>query len=258
MINAELKRLSLKQNIEVAILRRFGADIIVGSHFIRSKHLSMDEIINELPDDVHGLAEEVVLKMCDDYTLVVDCRQNESTRYYLNPNKHDLARNLSSVNRITFVPPEEIISANYKKVFEKTGARDSNGKDTVYIYYQDKLDKYHFCVLIKNSLHSIPEKRDLGSLQEKNSVIYGIWYIIDNKIEKDVFYKRDLYSYVLDYNKLIGNKQPLKAAIEILIYLGYIRKTGKSSRRSEQYMKTGNKPPVMGLDQFVSEGGMVE
>jgi hypothetical protein len=119
-----------------------------------------------------------------------------------------------------------------------------------YLYYGDPNDATHFYVLIQGNIHAKAEKIDLGSMHNKFSIIYKVWSTIDEKLKKPTFRKADLNVLIPDH-RIVENRQPVKAMIDVLEHLGYIRKTGNRRGRSEEYEKTGKAPPVSKLDEYV-------
>lgn len=234
--------------IKKAILRRFGAEISKKSNLVRSEPITMERIIMDFPEELQPLAEEVTLKMCDEFILISSCKVN-SVVYFLNPNKQDMIKNICNSTKLTFQPPEEMIPFNYTKVFETEGVKTTKGFITRYLYYMNR-DNSHFYVFIQNSVHGRPEKKDLGSVTKRESILGEVWYAIENKLGKDTFYKHELQPLISN-PKIIGNNQPLKAAIDALEFLNFIEKTSKHIRRSEEYRKTGRQLPITKLDEFL-------
>ncbi len=241
-------KLSSEFTIKTTMLRRFGAEISKKSNLIRSEPITMEKIISDFPDEIQNLAEEVTLRMRDEFILSSICK-GDSVYYFLNPNKRDILKNIYNSTQQTFQPPEETIPSNYAKVFETQGVKTTKGFITRYLYYMNP-DNSHFYVFIQNSVHGRPEKKDLGSATKKESILGEVWFAIEKKLEKDKFYKHELQSLISNH-RIIGNNQPLKAAIDVLEFLNFIEKTGKHIRRSEEYRKTGNQPSIRQLDDFV-------
>jgi hypothetical protein len=235
--------------IKNAIMRQLGAEVPSKSHLIRGRKYTLSELTDGFPDYLIAKAEEVVLGMTDEYILITLC-ENDKVLYMLNPNKNDDVKKVLCTAMTSIQPLEEMLPFGYAKVFETNGAKTMNGNATRYFYYRDSNDITHFYVLIQASVHERAEKKDLGSLLECNSIIATVWDAIDKKVKKAKFRKADLNMVIADF-RIIENRQPLKAAIDVLEYLGYIRRTGKRRGRSEEYEKTGKQPPLSKLDEFL-------
>jgi hypothetical protein len=103
-------------------------------------------------------------------------------------------------------------------------------------------------VLIETRAKERPDRKDLGSLSDRESTI---WIVLDavNRLDKDTFIKADLEPLIPD-KRIVHNRQPIKAAIDVLEYLGYVKKTGKRSGYSEEYERTDKQPTDESLDKF--------
>lgn len=240
---------TVTDKIKSAIMRQLGAEICAKSHLMRGRKYTMSELTEGFPDYLIAKAEEVVLRMTDEYFLLTFC-ENDKVYFRLNPNKNDVVKKILSATMTSMQPLEEMLPLDYVKAFETEGAKTTKGSIARYLYYRDPNNHTHFYVLIQASIHERAEKKDLGSLVDCNSIITIVWDAIDKRVKTAKFRKADLNTIIADF-RIIQNRQPLKAAIDVLEYLGYIRKTGKRRGRSEEYEKTGKQPPIRRLDEFL-------
>jgi hypothetical protein len=240
---------TLTGKIKSAIMRQLGAEICTKSHLMRGWKYTMVELTAGLPDYYIAKAQEVVLQMTDEYTLLRFC-ENDQVYFRLNPNKNDVVKKILSATNTSIQPIEEMLPSDYRKAFETEGAKTTKGFVTRYLYYRDPNDSTHFYALVQRSVHVKADKIDLGSMFDATSTIYIVWNAIDKKLKKTVFRKADLNTIISDYS-IVENRQPVKAAIDVLEYLSYIKKTGKRHGRSEEYEKTGKVPPISILDEFL-------
>lgn len=79
-------------------------------------------------------------------------------------------------------------------------------------------------------------------------MIFLVWHAIDTQIKSNTFRKADLNTLVP--SSIVENRQPIKAAIDVLEYLGYVEKAGASKGKSQEYRKTSKHPPDSGLEKF--------
>ena len=241
----DLAKLALTQmQIQIIriILRLFGA-----GRFFRSPEYTLDQIAMGFPDHLEGAVRQTVFKMQEEYILM---KMPDRDGYVINPNKVELVRWFLSPRLAAAQPVWQFVPENFEKepVFEREGAKDTNGVKSKYYYYRSSSDPYHFCVLIQSRINTRPEKKDLGSLSDQSSVIFQVWSAIDKKIETDRFKKADLNNLVP--TAIVENRQPIKAAIDVLEYLGYIEKAGPSKGKSQEYRKTSKHPPDSGLEKY--------
>jgi hypothetical protein len=248
---ARLAVTSRELEIMITILRLFGH-----GDFFRSRKLTLDLIVDGFPDRLQEAARIEVLKMKDAY-LLLTLPDHGRIYFVLNPNKRDLVRRILSRQLAISEPLEELIPLGYDKVpaFVSEGAKDSKGVVGKYFYYRRIDDPYHFCVFIQTSIAQRPEKKDMGSLGDNNSILGQVRIAIFKKLKKDRFYKAELDTLIPDH-RIVQNRQPLKAAIDVLEFLGLVRKTGIRSGRSEEYQRTAKQPLENGLDRYL--GGTEE
>ena len=115
----------------------------------------------------------------------------------------------------------------YKFVFQQQSAKEVLGIRGIYCYYKNKENDW-LCFIITRS--DKPTKINLGSVAKPKTALARVY----NKLPKNrSFKKADLNEY-LDLD-LIENRQPIKAAIDVLLKEKRLIKTGKKERGSELY-----------------------
>lgn len=243
MYDAILYKLNREElSIFKTILRLFTSSTCFESNLIRSPHYTIDEITFGFPDELEQLVINVTQKMVQAHILI-DIRDKE-LRYTLNPNHR---QQMSRISLDTIKPIEELFP-KYKFVFEKKGTKTSKGSLCKYIYFQHTEDKYSFRTIIESGNGENRKNIDMGSFNKANSILLEVWSSI-NKISTQKFTRVELEQLIP--NRLITqNRQPLRAALDILEFLGYIEKTGKKINRSEEYSKTNLKLDLEVLDKY--------
>jgi hypothetical protein len=246
-----LARLTINQRqlqLRVQILRIFSAVSLTGA-LLRSRSLTAEQAIDGVPDALKPLARMEFFAMVDEH-LIWAPPAYPSGYYILNPNKRDIIKLYLTGKIVIRAPLEEFIPDGFEEeyAFKTRGAKDSKGVIGTYYYYRSKQDRYHYIVLIETSASEKPEKKDLGSLGMKDSVLSIVLEAV-NRLEKDCFIKADLEPLISD-KRIVQNRQPVKAAIDVLEYLGYVKKTGKRSGKSEEYERTDKQPVDESLTKY--------
>jgi hypothetical protein len=220
--------------------------------FNRSKELTVEQILDGVPDVIRDATFVEVMKLIEEF-LIWRSPESNGDAFILNPNKRDVIKRYLSRQIPISEPLEDYIPEGFEKdpAFKTTGAKDSKGIVGTYFYYRNSLDRYHFTVLIQISINLRPDKIDLGTLRQTQSMLS---IVLDgvNRLPINKFIKADL-DKVINNRRIIQNRQPVKAAIDVLDFLGYVMKTGKRIGRSEEYERTDRQPVEEGLGKFFGE-----
>lgn len=133
------------------------------------------------------------------------------------------------------------VPEGYELIDQKEAAKVIKGLKGKYYYYFHK-DKKSYLALVSRG-GSTPSRIVLGSLQDKTSTLYQVL----EKLPKDkAFHKAQLNSLLPA--KIVENRQPIKAALDILEREGYVRKTGNKVGVSEEYIRGDKAIPTSGMD----------
>lgn len=240
----------LPMTSKALIRKRIVNEFAAGDYLRSSEELSLDDLIRDFPDEIQEEAKLEVFKMLDEHLLLKDTQNPNMFR--LSSNKYHEIQMIRNARNEVIQPHEELIPDGYKKTpeFIREGAKDSKGVVGKYFYYNRFDDVLSYIVYIVTSINSRPEKKGLGSLTEKDSILSVVWFAINIKLKKKTFHKAELDTIIADH-RIVQNRQPIKAAIDVLEYLGYIRKTGNKRGKSEEYQITDKRPPETGLDGFL-------
>ncbi len=132
-------------------------------------------------------------------------------------------------------PIEDLIQVpeGFMKIHEAKAAKMIRGALGRYVYYKKEETLEYLAVVISSTYNQ--RKINLGSLNDFGSTISTVL----NKIPKKQFYKAELNTILP--NRIVENRQPIKAVLDILEYEGFITKTGKRHGIAEEYIQT-NKP----------------
>lgn len=146
--------------------------------------------------------------------------------------------NISQLNNL-----EDSINPKYeKKPFHKTrGEKTVKGINIIYSYHKNKSD-LNDIIAILTAKNEYRNSIILGSLYNSNSLISKALSKIDELYAKKRFKKSDLYELG---KEIVGNKQPIKAIIDILIFHGYICKN-----EGNYYQRTNKKNPIKKIEDF--------
>jgi hypothetical protein len=130
-------------------------------------------------------------------------------------------------------PMDNIIPEEYSRdpLFVTEGDRYSKGVKGRYYYYEHK-SKAHDIVCIIISGTSKQTRYFLGSFYDPASRVSEVFKVAKRKRK---FYKADFNTATDLPHGIVENRQPIKAAIDILEHFKLVRKTGKSKRGSDEY-----------------------
>ena len=123
-------------------------------------------------------------------------------------------------------------------------------KNGVYYYCVKQDDHSYWIVLLKTQILGKARRLILGSFNDANSRIMKMWsatMVISEESNKDGKFIR---KQVEDVETACGNnRQPSKAAFDIFVKTGLLKKVGKKGN-SPIYEITGQKPPIENLDKY--------
>lgn len=133
------------------------------------------------------------------------------------------------------------IPEGYELVDQKEASKVIKGLKGKYYYYFNKDTKSYLALVSRGG--NTPNRIALGSLEDQSSTLYQV---LDKLPTDKPFHKAQLN--LLLPAKIVENRQPIKAALDILEREGYVRKTGNKVGVSEEYVRCNKVVPATGLD----------
>jgi hypothetical protein len=130
-------------------------------------------------------------------------------------------------------PMENLIPDGYKRdpLLISEGDRHSKGVKGRYYYYAHKSIAHNIvCIIVSGT--SKQRRYFLGSVNDPKSIISEVYKVAKRKKK---FYKADFNTAADLPHGIVENRQPIKAAIDILEFFKMVRKTGKAKRGSDEY-----------------------
>lgn len=125
------------------------------------------------------------------------------------------------------------VPKGYEFKFKEESAKEVRGFKSTYVYYKNKTGDYMCYVMGR---HMKPTTRmNLGNINDPKSHLGKAL----KKLPEGEFHKASLNKILPE--RLVENRQPVKAIIDILLYEKKIEKMGKKLRTAELYQKTGIK-----------------
>ncbi len=121
------------------------------------------------------------------------------------------------------------IPKGFKFEFQRQSSKEVLGVRGTYLYYKNN-DGNYLCYIFTRS--DTPTRIKLGKLSNPKSPLQ----IVLNQIPSKPFHKAELNDFLP--LRLVENRQPIKAVIDVLEYEGYLKKTGNKTGSSEEYEKT--------------------
>ncbi len=118
----------------------------------------------------------------------------------------------------------------FKRYFQTSAAKAIRGITGTYLYYKNYVDD-HIAYAVGPSGKAY--RINLGNVMDKNSKLRKV---LDKIPEEGTFHK----AYFNDRlpSAIVENRQPIKAALDVLEKYGYVKKTGRKVGISEEYQKT--------------------
>jgi hypothetical protein len=230
----------------------FYSSVCGNSILKRSISLTLQELIFQFPDYLQNDVKNTIKKMTSSNLLMIKYDGKNSIEYCINPNKfveslailkeHDLLLDGS-------IEPLEERLRGYKKIFSNEGKNLTQGKKSKYDYYQkidhDENYELDFYVVIIGKNENIRITK-IGSIKDPSSLGGSILSIITKM--PSTFSKVDIENRIS--RNILKNRQPLRAVLDILIYLKIIETTGKKINRSEEFRKINTSLSLSTLDDF--------
>lgn len=139
----------------------------------------------------------------------------------------------------TVVDLSKNIPAGYKYVFKTESDRKTNGKNGIYAFFLHEKNCTYLCFII--SPNGKFSRINLGSIKDPNSMIRNV---LDN-LPETPFIKAQL-NPVLN-SRIVENRQPLKAVIDILVNNNLVKVTEKKGSSQEYVMTEKGKELVAKL-----------
>ncbi len=118
------------------------------------------------------------------------------------------------------------VPKGYKFIFSKESAKEVLGVRGNYLYYKNKEQEW-ICYIFARS--DQPTRITLGKISDPKSPLR----IVLDSIPDKIFHKAQLNEILPA--RLIENRQPIKAVIDVLEHEKYLRNTGKKSGTGELY-----------------------
>ncbi|MEO9294849.1 MAG: hypothetical protein ABI347_04535 [Nitrososphaera sp.] len=139
------------------------------------------------------------------------------------------------------------VPQGYELVDTQEASKVIKGVRGKYYYYYNKDDGGGKYLALVTRGSGRPGRISLGGLQDRSSTLYQVL----DKLPKDrPFHKAELNSLLPA--KIVENRQPIKAALDILEREGFVKKTGNRIGISEEYVRSDKATPVVGLDRHVT------
>jgi len=136
---------------------------------------------------------------------------------------------------------DAIVPEGYKRYFKTSAAKAIRGVRGTYLYYKNN-EEDHLAYAVGPSGKAY--RINLGKIRDKNSKLRKVL----DKLPTGSFHK----AYFNDRlpSAIVENRQPIKAALDVLEKYGHVKKTGRKVGISEEYESTSKS-----LSVTTSEGG---
>lgn len=138
------------------------------------------------------------------------------------------------------------VPEGYELVDTREASKVIKGVKGKYYYYQNRQDDGKYLALVTRG-SGRPSRIWLGSLHDRSSTLYQVL----DKLPKDrPFHKAELNGILPA--KIVENRQPIKAALDILEREGFVKRTGNRVGISEEYARSDRPVPAAGLDRHIT------
>jgi hypothetical protein len=216
---------------------------------VRSAVLTPEQATDGVPDALRAHSMNEFFAMVEEH-IIWAAPAYPAGYYILNPNRKEIIDMYLSGRIIPKAPLEDYIPEGFEKeyAFKTNSGKDAKGESGTYYYYRNCNDRFDYTVLIENSRKSQPDRKNLGSLRDTKSVLSEVLAAI-NKVTDDRFIKARLEP-LIGNKQIVENRQPVRAAIDVLEHLGYVKKTGRRWGRSEEYERTDKQAEDYSLEKF--------
>jgi len=122
----------------------------------------------------------------------------------------------------------------YKRYFKTSAAKAIRGVTGTYLYYKNhEEDQLAYAVGPSGKAYRI----NLGKIIDKNSKLRKVLDTVPNESFHKAYFNDQLPSIIVE------NRQPIKAALDVLEKYGYVKKTGRRVGISEEYERTSKLSP---------------
>lgn len=149
---------------------------------------------------------------------------NFMTPVYLPINWHDGEE--SGKKEDAHLDISTVTPKGFKYVFSTQSSKEVLGVRGNYLYYKNKNGRWICCIMARSSK---PTRINIGILSDPKSPLS----IVLNAIPDRIFHKAQLNEILP--SRLVENRQPIKAVIDVLEYEGFLRNTGKKMGVEEMY-----------------------
>ena len=133
----------------------------------------------------------------------------------------------------------------YKRVFRTESAKTIRGVKGKYLYYKNNESDY---IAYAYGPSGKSYRIHVGKIVDRNSKFRVVYEHLPSKPFVKAYFNDILPSSIVE------NRQPIKAALDVLEKEGYVKKTGNVVGISEEYIKTAKAAPAAPL-QSVLDGG---
>ncbi|MEO9321702.1 MAG: hypothetical protein ABI361_13630 [Nitrososphaera sp.] len=140
---------------------------------------------------------------------------------------------------------QNYVPEGYELLESREASKMIKGLKGKYHYYFNKSNSRYLALVTRGS--GRPGRIALGSLEDRSSTLFQV---LDKLPREKPFHKAELNSVLPA--KIVENRQPIKAALDILEREGFVRKTGNKVGVSEEYIRADKHLPPAGLDRHLS------
>ncbi len=121
------------------------------------------------------------------------------------------------------------VPSGFRFIFSKPSSKEVLGMRGNYLYYKNKRGQW-ICYIMARS--NDPTRIRIGSVSEPKSPLC----VVLNSLPSHAFHKAQLNEILP--SRLVENRQPIKAVIDVLEYEGFLKNTGKKKGAGEMYEVT--------------------
>lgn len=139
----------------------------------------------------------------------------------------------------------KFVPEGYDLIDTKEAAKMIKGLKGKYYYYYSKQTNSYVALVTRGG--SKPNRIVLGSIEDKASTLSRV---LEKLPSEKPFRKAELNNLLPA--KIVENRQPIKAALDILEREGYVRKTGSKFGISEEYIRSDKAMPLVGLEAHLN------
>lgn len=137
------------------------------------------------------------------------------------------------------------VPEGFELIDTKEASKMIKGLKGKYHYYLNRSNGKYLALVTRGS--GRPGRIALGSLDDHSSTLFQV---LEKLPREKPFHKAELNGLLPA--KIVENRQPIKAALDILEREGFVRKTGNKIGVSEEYVRADKPLPPVGLDKHLS------